>query len=89
MVAADARLPSCYYLEAFKAALQLCDVRSLALQHVSQAPYIGVDRTPRLVNLQAPSTANHIILKLENISTDPFSYSKCTPAPPMQEAARV
>ena len=44
------------YLEALKTALQLGDVGSLALQHISQAAYVGVNSAPWLVDLQAPST---------------------------------
>jgi len=41
------------YLEALKAALQLSNVGSLSLQHISQAAYVGIYCTPRLVNLHA------------------------------------
>lgn len=40
------------YLEVLKAPLQLGDVGGLALQHLSETAYVGVDRAPWLVNLR-------------------------------------
>ena len=46
----------CIHLKALEAALQLRDVGSLALQHVSQATYVRIDCTSWLVNLRSPAT---------------------------------